>query len=83
MGVDAGLVFQPSNAKKPINICLCCGCCCQVLKNMRALDKPALAVHTNYYARVIADRCVACETCLDRCQMDAVSIDGGLGFRAG
>ncbi len=51
---EAGLVLQPSNSQKPINICMCCGCCCQVLKNMRTLDKPALVVHTNYYAEVIA-----------------------------
>jgi electron transport complex protein RnfB len=74
-GVEAGLVVQPSNSKKPVNICLCCGCCCQVLKNIRALDKPGLAVHANYYAQVIEDRCTACETCLDRCQMEAISID--------
>jgi NAD-dependent dihydropyrimidine dehydrogenase PreA subunit len=75
-GEKAGLVLQPSNSKKPTNICLCCGCCCQVLKNMRALDRPALAVHTNYYARVIEDRCTSCETCLERCPMGAITVDG-------
>ncbi|MDJ0721503.1 MAG: 4Fe-4S binding protein [Desulfobacterales bacterium] len=74
-GEDAGLVLQPSNSQKPINICMCCGCCCQVLKNMRTLDKPALAVHTNYYAEVIAEDCTACETCMERCQMDAIAVD--------
>lgn len=74
-GEEAGLVLQPSNSQKPINICMCCGCCCQVLKNMRALDKPALAVHTNYYAEVIPENCTACEACLDRCQMDAITMD--------
>jgi electron transport complex protein RnfB len=71
---EAGLVLQPSNSQKPINICMCCGCCCQILKNMRAMDKPALSVHTNYYAEVIAENCTACETCLDRCQMDAITV---------
>ncbi len=47
-GEEAGLVLQPSNSQKPFNICMCCGCCCQILKNMRTLDQPALAVHTNY-----------------------------------
>ncbi len=75
-GVEAGLVLQPSNSKKPVNICMCCGCCCQVLKNMRTLGKPGLAVHANYYAQVVEERCTACETCLDRCQMDAIRIDG-------
>ena len=31
----AGLVLQPSNAKKIVNICCCCGCCCQVLKTLK------------------------------------------------
>lgn len=74
-GEAAGLVLQPSNSQKPFNICMCCGCCCQVLKNLRTLDKPAYAVHTNYYAEVIAENCTACETCLDRCQMDAITMD--------
>lgn len=29
-GIKQGLVPQPSNSKKPINICLCCSCCCQI-----------------------------------------------------
>lgn len=75
VGEDAGLVLQPSNSQKPFNICMCCGCCCQILKNLRLLDKPVQSVHTNYYAEVIPENCTACETCLDRCQMDAITID--------
>ena len=52
-GLDAGLVLQPGNAQRPTNICMCCGCCCQVLKNLKTLDSPAKVVHTNYYAEVI------------------------------
>ncbi len=74
-GEAAGLVLQPSNSQKPINICMCCGCCCQVLKNMRSMDKPVLAVHTNYYAEVIAEDCTACGTCEERCQTDAITVD--------
>jgi ferredoxin len=72
---EAGLVLQPSNSQKPVNICMCCGCCCQILKNMRTLDKPALAVHTNYYAEVRAADCTACETCVERCQVDAITVE--------
>jgi len=53
IGMAAGLMLQPGNAKKPTNICMCCGCCCQVLKNLKTLDSPAKVVHTNYYAEVI------------------------------
>lgn len=75
IGMEAGLVLQPGNAQKPTNICMCCGCCCQVLKNLKSLDSPAKVVHTNYYAEVIEDDCIGCEACVERCQMDAIAVD--------
>jgi ferredoxin len=74
-GFEAGLVLQPGNSQKPSNICLCCGCCCQILRNMKTLDKPARHVNSNYYAEVEAESCTACGVCEERCQMDAVTID--------
>ena len=74
-GRESGLVLQPGNSQKPMNICMCCGCCCQVLSNLKTLDKPALAVHTNYFATVDKDACVACEACVERCHMDAIRVD--------
>lgn len=74
---QAGLVLQPSNAQKVVNICTCCGCCCQILKNLKRLPKPAEFVASNYYAAVDRDRCSGCETCLERCQMEAVSMEDG------
>ncbi len=74
-GVEAGLVLQPGNQQKPTNICMCCGCCCGILKNLKTLDKPARTVHTNYFAQVDEEACIACEACVERCQMDAISVD--------
>ena len=74
-GQKAGLVLQPGNSKKPMNICMCCGCCCQVLVNLKTLDKPAKAVHTNYYAQVNEDECIGCGTCAERCHMDAIEVE--------
>ncbi len=74
-GIDAGLVLQPGNSKKSMNICMCCGCCCQVLKNLKDLDEPAKAVNTNYHASVNPDVCIACGACEDRCHMDAIRVD--------
>ena len=75
-GRDAGLVLQPANARKPFGLCMCCGCCCQILKNVKRLEKPAEMVHSNYYAHVEPEECVACEVCVGRCQMDAIRVDG-------
>jgi electron transport complex protein RnfB len=71
---EQGLVLQPSNAQRIMNICLCCGDCCQVLKAIKRHPNPAELVHSNYYATVRADECIACETCLERCQMDAIQM---------
>ncbi len=74
-GEEHGLVLQPGNAQKPMNICMCCGCCCQILKNLNHLPQPAKAVANNYYAVVDEDACVACGVCEERCQMGAVTIN--------
>lgn len=74
-GMEAGLVVQPGNAQKPLNICLCCGCCCQILKNLNTLESPAKAVCSNYYALVDSENCTACGICQERCQMNAITVD--------
>lgn len=78
MAEEAGLVLQPSNSQKIVNICTCCGCCCQILKNLKKFPKPAEFVASNYYAVIDGDACQGCETCLDRCQMDAIQMEGGI-----
>ncbi len=67
-------VLQPSNSKKIVNICTCCGCCCQVLKNIKKLPKPAYFVVSKYLAKIDTEQCVLCGTCVDRCQMDAITL---------
>ena len=72
---EAGLVLQPGNSQKPANICLCCGCCCQILKNLKTLDQPARAACFNFYAVVNENECTACGVCAERCQMDAIKVE--------
>ncbi|MCK5915566.1 MAG: 4Fe-4S binding protein [Deltaproteobacteria bacterium] len=74
LGLDAGLVLQPSNAQKPVNICMCCGCCCQVLKNLKKMPHPAQMISANYYAEVDVENCIACGDCADRCHMEAIEV---------
>ena len=55
-------------------MCNCCGDCCEILKSIKTHPKPAEKVYTNYYAAVDRDSCQACETCVGRCQMEAIKI---------
>ncbi|MGA2026431.1 MAG: 4Fe-4S binding protein [Syntrophobacteraceae bacterium] len=72
----AGLVLQPSNTQKVSNICTCCGCCCQILRNLKGLPEPATDAASNYFATIDRERCIGCGTCMDRCQMEAIETDG-------
>jgi len=74
-GIEAGLVLQPSNSQKPMVICMCCGCCCFVLKNLNRLDEPAKVACTNYYVTISEDDCTGCGNCEDICQMGAITVE--------
>ncbi|MEW5723026.1 MAG: 4Fe-4S dicluster domain-containing protein [Thermodesulfobacteriota bacterium] len=71
---EAGLVTQPYNTVNPGGLCNCCGDCCGVLRALNKLPRPVEAVVSNYFAEVEAQLCVGCETCLERCQMKAISM---------
>jgi NAD-dependent dihydropyrimidine dehydrogenase PreA subunit len=73
---EAGLVTQPSTAQNPAGMCNCCGDCCEVLKSVKAMPRPADFVLTNYFISVDGDACTGCGLCLDRCQMEALDLDG-------
>lgn len=74
-----GLILQPSNTQKVEFICACCGCCCGMLQVHKLLPKPVDFWATNYYASVDPESCTGCETCVERCQVNAISIDEHLG----
>jgi ferredoxin len=73
---EAGLVLQPSNAKKIANICMCCGCCCGVLRTIKLHPRPAEYVSSPFRAAQDGTGCQGCGVCLKRCPMDALSRDG-------
>ncbi len=69
-----GLVLQAGNSQRPMSLCTCCGCCCNLLVNEKRLDAPAQYFGSNYFARVDQDLCTGCGVCEGRCQMDAIEI---------
>ncbi len=71
---EDGLVLQPANEQEPEFLCSCCGDCCGILRTAKAMPRPAHVVASNFYAASDPETCTACETCIDRCQMDAVEL---------
>lgn len=73
--VNAGLVMQIGSSQNPGGLCLCCSCCCVILEQYKKLDKPANEANSNFFARIDEDTCTACEICVDRCHMEAISVE--------
>ncbi len=71
---EAGLVLQPSNSQDITAICCCCGDCCQVLRNLKRHPAPAQICSSPFLVSADPEACLACETCLERCQMDALEM---------
>ena len=72
MGEDQALVLNPTNAKEILNICMCCDCCCGVMKMLRTFDRPADQVQSSFQAKIDPELCVLCGTCEERCQIQAI-----------
>ncbi len=70
----AGLVLQPSNTQKLFAICLCCGCCCEIITSTKPLENPVQYFASNYQAKVDQEACKGCKVCEKRCPMDAVRV---------
>jgi electron transport complex protein RnfB len=75
---EAGLVMQPFNSQKIGGMCSCCGDCCGVLRSLKMHPHPAQMVQSNYFARVDEAQCTGCETCVDRCQIEAIEVVDGI-----
>lgn len=73
-----GLIFQPANTQEIDFVCSCCACCCLGLADLKSIPNPADYVTSNYLAEVNEDLCTGCGNCVERCQMDAITIENDL-----
>ncbi len=71
---EAGLIPQFSNSENPEALCNCCAECCGGLRLLKLSPQPGLLAATNHYAVLDQDSCTACGVCVDRCQMDAITL---------
>lgn len=72
---EAGLVHITNNAQSAVSfICNCCGDCCVILAGINKLNRLGSIAKSNFKAEIIDDECIGCAACLDRCQVDALSM---------
>lgn len=71
----SNLVLNPTNAKFASSICCCCGDCCLFMQSLKSYEKPAEVVASSFIVDYGSDVCIGCNVCIDRCQMNAITID--------
>ncbi len=76
MADKANLVLQPNNSKELVVLCCCCGCCCAILTRIKPHPRPSELVASPFRAMHEPETCASCRTCIDRCQMDALTLEG-------
>jgi len=72
---EAGLIHVSSNTSDYIDfICNCCDCHCGIIQSMKDQMRFIGGV-SNFIVDVDEESCVGCEICVDRCPMDAFSMN--------
>ena len=75
---EAGLVHCVDNKQKGLLfICNCCSCACGVVRGAVVYGYKDIINQSRYKANVDSETCIGCETCLDKCQFNAISIEDG------
>lgn len=73
---EAGLIHCSSNTSKYVSyICNCCACHCGIIRSIKSGIIPMGAV-SSFIVTVDEDECSGCGSCVDRCQMEALSLSG-------
>jgi Pyruvate/2-oxoacid:ferredoxin oxidoreductase delta subunit len=73
---EAGLVHAGANKTHLSNICNCCPCCCGLMRGITqfGLDKHKF-MNAIFESIVDEDLCIACNACVERCPVDAISME--------
>ncbi len=73
---EAGLVHCSSNTSEYVSfICNCCSCHCGIIRSIKGGVIPMGAV-SSFIVTVDEGECSGCGSCVDRCQMEALTLDG-------
>ncbi|NVM03064.1 MAG: 4Fe-4S binding protein [Candidatus Helarchaeota archaeon] len=75
---ESGLVHCVDNKQKGLYfICNCCSCACGVVRGAVVHGYRDIVNQSRYEASVDPEVCIGCETCIDKCQFDAITIEDG------
>lgn len=70
-----GLVHTGTNYGKDMHwICNCCGCCCNLIRNLMEEGLEGAIAKANYYAVAAPGACSGCAVCVSRCPVKAIAI---------
>jgi ferredoxin len=72
---DEGLVFRVGNSQEMDFVCSCCACCCGGIVRLKRVPNPADYTSSNYRAVIDEESCSGCGTCVERCPMDAITLE--------
>ncbi len=75
------LIWGVKDRGKLLAVCFCCNCCCTILNSGKYLpDEVAdrIVRLKGLEIKVDDEKCFTCETCIETCFMDAISIKNGV-----
>jgi ferredoxin len=74
---ESGLVHTAGNYQDPnYYICNCCTCGCGILRSVAEFNNITGVARSDFFVVVDEELCTACGDCLERCQFDALNVDG-------
>ena len=72
---DAGLAQSCDNVKqKPMCICNCCGCCCELCVAVKTFNIRNAVVSSNWIAAMDDSRCKGCGKCASACPFKVIDL---------
>lgn len=75
---EVGLVHTVNNVMQGVGyVCNCCGCCCGILRGITDYGLENSVAYANYYAVIDPLTCNNCGTCIQRCQVNAITEGDG------